>query len=70
MSTQEIIVAVIVLLCIVWAGIRTSRYFKHIKNNDGTCGCGCADCAKNARQNQRKSICQEKDEKILKKASE
>ncbi len=49
MDIQTILVYIIVLLCVVYAGRHFLKFFKKKKpgqQSDCGCGCGCAGCPK------------------------
>ena len=45
MNLQDILVYIIVLLCVVYAGRHFLKFFKKTKPGENGCGCGCAGCA-------------------------
>ena len=46
MNLQDILVYIIVLLCVVYAGQHFLKFFKKKKTGENGCGCGCAGCPK------------------------
>lgn len=48
MDTQTILVYIIMLLCVIYAGRHFLKFFKKKKpgQTDCGCGCGCAGCQK------------------------
>lgn len=50
MSVQDIIVYIIVLLCVMYAGKHFFKFFKKKRTEVNGCSCGCSGCAMSKKQ--------------------